>query len=153
MAWHTRHPTLFLCACVCVCVCSHESTVPLRLKTNVNIATARSLAPSSPPVDLSPPPEIHAIASRTRTGSFDTGGRASPFSSRAPRGLVPGAAGHGLVLSSQGAGRRVDGGLLSVAEVAAAIFQSEKWEGIQQSYDRGGGTYRGSISTTYYNLV
>ena len=33
------------------------------------------------------------------------------------------------MLSSQGAGRRLDGGLLSVAEVAASIFQSEKWEG------------------------
>lgn len=54
--------------------------------------------------------------------------RMSPFSSQASRGLAP-AAGNGLVLSSQGAGRRLDGGLLSVAEVAAAIFQTEKWEG------------------------
>lgn len=33
------------------------------------------------------------------------------------------------MLSTQGAGRRLDGGLLSVAEVAASMFQSEKWEG------------------------
>lgn len=56
-------------------------------------------------------------------------GRPSPFSTGS-RGLVSApAAGHGLVLSSAGAGRRVDGGLRSVAEVAATVFQSEKWEG------------------------
>lgn len=38
--------------------------------------------------------------------------------------------GHGLVLSSTGEGRRLDGGLRSIAEVAASIFQSEKWEGM-----------------------
>lgn len=36
---------------------------------------------------------------------------------------------NGLVLSSAGAGRRPDGGLRSVAEVSAAVFQQEKWEG------------------------
>lgn len=54
-------------------------------------------------------------------------GRPSPFSKSA-RDIAP-AAGHGLVLSSAGTGRRLDGGLRSVAEVAAAAFQAEKWEG------------------------
>ncbi|CAM9744831.1 unnamed protein product [Scytosiphon promiscuus] len=60
--------------------------------------------------------------------------RMSPFSSRASRGLAP-AAGNGLVLSSQGAGRRLDGGLLSVAEVAAAMFQACKWEGTAEQHE------------------
>lgn len=73
-----------------------------------------------------PPPVTLALPSMHRP--IDNEDNKSPFSSRASRVLVP-AAGHGLVLSSQGAGRRLDGGLLSVAEVAASIFQSEKWEG------------------------
>lgn len=69
-------------------------------------------------------PSVHGVST---PGSMD--GRPSPFS-MASRGLaLAPAAGHGLVLSSAGAGRRVDGGLRSVAEVAATVFQSEKWEG------------------------
>lgn len=63
----------------------------------------------------------------------ETGRGPSPFSSGASRRRAP-AAGHGLVLSSQAVGRRLDGGLLSVAEVAACIFQSEKWEGTRSKY-------------------
>lgn len=83
----------------------------------------RIVAPRSLSLDVFLP-----IFTASRTGELESSGRPSPFSSRAPRGLAS-AAGHGLVLSSRGAGRRLDGGLLSVAEVAAAIFQSEKWEG------------------------
>lgn len=54
-------------------------------------------------------------------------GAPSPFS-RTSRGSVV-EVGNGLVLSSVGAGRRLDGGLRSVAEVSAAVFQEEKWEG------------------------
>lgn len=54
-------------------------------------------------------------------------GKPSPFS-KSSRQTIP-SAGHGLVLSSAGADRRLDGGLRSVAEVAAVVFQSEKWEG------------------------
>lgn len=76
-------------------------------------------------------PSVHGISS---PDSMD--GRPSPFSTGS-RGLVPApAAGHGLVLSSAGAGRRVDGGLRSVAEVAATVFQSEKWEG-ERGWMRG----------------
>lgn len=51
----------------------------------------------------------------------------SPFS-RTSRGSVV-EVGNGRVLSPAGAGRRLDGGLRSVAEVSAAMFQEEKWEG------------------------
>lgn len=77
------------------------------------------------------PPFARALApalSPTTCRFTDDSDKKSPFSSRSSRALAP-AAGHGLVLSSQGAGRRLDGGLLSVAEVAASIFQCEKWEG------------------------
>lgn len=57
--------------------------------------------------------------------SLDDGRRTSPFLH-----LQGGVGGKGLVLSSTGEGRRLDGGLRSVAEVAASIFQSEKWEGM-----------------------
>eukprot|EP00903_Cladosiphon_okamuranus_P006300 g6178.t1 len=67
-------------------------------------------------------------------GGEDNLDKKSPFCSRASRVLAP-AAGHGLVLSSQGAGRRLDGGLLSVAEVAASIFQSEEWEELDEDRD------------------